>query len=66
MTFHPGDTGRTRDGREYIVLEVCGAFLWAAVKGRNGWTAYTFDILNGARSPRRQSHLDLLPPSRSE
>lgn len=62
-TFKAGDTGRTRDGREYVILEVRENHVWAAIRKFSGeWMCRTF-LKSGHRfSPHNTSPLDLLPP----
>jgi len=63
--FKPGDTGRTRDGRDYEVLAVDddpNFPLFVAVAGFGS----TWYLASGAWQPKGEYGLDLLPPTRSE
>lgn len=64
MTFKPGDTGRTRDGRRYEVVDVDRHLVWPIRAKVNG-EEYRLRP-NGSNYLGREDGLDLLPPSETD
>ena len=65
MTFKPGETYKTRDGREARVYAVDGAGIWCihgAIKEYGEWCSASW--LSSGRDDSDADHGDLMPPKR--